>query len=105
MFFKNRSVLVAGGTGLIGIPLVKVLLEQGAKVRIVSLDDPSRANPQAEFMRLDLTILDNCLKACNGVDYVFNLLCVKGSPKIMASTPASELYTTLSLNTQLMVVP
>ena len=41
--FRGKQVLVAGGTGLIGIPLVEMLVAQGAKVRIASLDDRSRA--------------------------------------------------------------
>ena len=54
MFFKRKKVLVAGGTGLIGVPLVELLLAQGAEVRIASLDDPSRAHPQAEFIQKNL---------------------------------------------------
>ncbi|GHT86075.1 hypothetical protein FACS1894137_11160 [Spirochaetia bacterium] len=50
MFWEKKHVLVAGGTGMVGIPLVKMLLEQGAIVRIASLDDPKRANPDAEFL-------------------------------------------------------
>ena len=41
-FYKNKRVLVTGGTGLIGQPLVKMLLDQNAIVTVVSLDDPSR---------------------------------------------------------------
>lgn len=86
---RNKRVLVAGGTGLIGIPLVRFLIEEeGARVRIVSLDDPSRAHPDAEFLCLDLLVPQNCLSACQGMDYVFNLLCVKGSPKAMHEKPA-----------------
>jgi len=42
-FYKNKKVLVTGGTGLIGRPLVDMLVNAGADVTIVSLDDPSRA--------------------------------------------------------------
>ena len=80
--FKGKQVLVAGGTGLIGIPLVKMLVDQGARVRIVSLDDPVRAHPAAEFLRLDLRSPENCRRACAGMQFVFNLLCVKGSPAV-----------------------
>ena len=38
-FYKNKNILVTGGTGMIGIPLVKMLLEFGANVTIASLDD------------------------------------------------------------------
>ena len=47
--YKNKKILVTGGTGLIGRPLVKKLIDNGANVRIASLDDPSRAHPDAEF--------------------------------------------------------
>ena len=87
--FKGKKVLVAGGTGMIGIPLVEMLLEEGAKVRVASLDEPSRANPKAEFLRADLRLFDNCQKAAAGVDYAFNLLCIKGSPAAVAAKPAS----------------
>ena len=36
--FKNKNVLVTGGTGLIGTPLVEELVNIGAKVKVVSLD-------------------------------------------------------------------
>ncbi|MDO8495032.1 MAG: NAD-dependent epimerase/dehydratase family protein [bacterium] len=100
--FEGKKVLVAGGTGLIGIPLVKLLLKKGAVVRIASLDDPSRTHPEAEFLRTDLTILDNCLWACQDIDYVFNLLCVKGSPAAMAASPATVFYNMMIFNTQLL---
>ncbi|MEK7389039.1 MAG: NAD-dependent epimerase/dehydratase family protein [Elusimicrobiota bacterium] len=100
--FKGAKVLIAGGTGLIGIPLTRRLIEAGACVRIASLDDASRAHPNAEFLRLDLRSRDNCLKACEGMDFVFNLLCVKGSPAITATRPASLLTPMLLFNTNLM---
>lgn len=102
MDFKGKKVLVAGGTGLIGTPLVKMLIEEeGASVRIVSLDDKSRAHPEADFHNLDLTKFDNCLSACSGMDYVFNLLCLKGSPKFMKEKPATAFDTNTDLENNL----
>ena len=94
--FKDKNVLVAGGTSLVGIPLVELLIEQGAKVKIASLDDHSRAHKEAEFVRVDLTDHKNCFKVCEGVDYVFNLMCVKGSPEAMRNYPA-KFFDALSL--------
>ena len=37
-FYNNKKILVTGGTGLIGIQLVKKLAELRAKVTVVSLD-------------------------------------------------------------------
>ena len=40
-FYKNKNVLVTGGTGLIGRPLIKKLKKLGANLTVVSLDNPS----------------------------------------------------------------
>ncbi|NDD29991.1 MAG: NAD-dependent epimerase/dehydratase family protein [Proteobacteria bacterium] len=93
--FKNRSVLVAGGTGLIGRPLVEMLLERGAKVRVVSLDDASRAPAGSEFQRLDLTDPAACAQACDGIEFVFQLCGVKGSPAVSTTRPASFITPTV----------
>lgn len=100
--FRNRNVLVAGGTGMIGIELVGLLVDAGARVRIVSLDDPARAHPAAEFVRADLTSFENCRHACAGMDFVFNLLGVKGSPAVTTTRPASFFVPTLQMDTNLM---
>lgn len=100
--YKDKKVLVTGGTGLIGRPLVERLLEEGARVRIASLDDPSRAHPEAEFCRVNLMYLENCLKVCQGMDYVFHLAGIKGSPVMTAKKPASFFVPTISFNTNMM---
>lgn len=102
MFFKDKKVLVTGGTGMIGRALVQKLIDQGAKVRIASLDDPSRAHPQAEFKRVNLTKFDHCAEVCQGMDYVFQLLGIKGSPAVATARPASFFVPTLLFNTNMM---
>lgn len=94
--------MVTGGTGLIGIPLVQMLVAMGARLRIVSLDDSSRAHPEAEFIQLDLTRFENCMKACEGIDFVFNLVGIKGSPAMTAKRPASFFVPTVLFNTNMM---
>lgn len=100
--YEGKNVLVTGGTGLIGRPLVEMLLECGAKVRIASLDDPSRAHPAAEYYRVDLMDFDNCLKICEGIDYVFHLAGVKGSPAVVLKKAATILVSFLRFNTNVM---
>jgi len=100
--FKGKKVLVAGGTGLIGIPLVKMLLEQGASVRVSSLDDPSRCPPEAEFISTNLTIVENGMQVCKGMDYVFNLLGVKGSPMMGKLYPGTFFFNTVSVSINLL---
>lgn len=100
--FKRKRVLVAGGTGLIGRPLVELLLKEGAYVRIASLDDLSSAPAKTEFWQVDLTSLDNCLDVCKDMEYVFNLLCIKGSPEIANAEPEKFYVPHLMFNTNLM---
>lgn len=100
--YKDKKVLVTGGTGLIGRPLVEMLVDLGAKVRIASLDDPSRAHPKAEFKQVNLMKYENCMEVCSGMDYVFHLVGIKGSPAMTAKKPASFFVPTITFNTNMM---
>lgn len=87
---------------MIGRQLVEMLLSAGAKVRIASMDDPSRAHPKAEFKKANLTHFDECLKVCKGMDYVFHLAGVKGSPAMTAKYPANFFVPVILFNTNMM---
>lgn len=100
--YANRKVLVTGGTGLIGRPLVELLLQQGANVRVASLDDESRCPKGAEFIRGNLTHRDFCQKIVEGIDFVFHLAGIKGSPAMTLKKPASFFVPMISFNTNMM---
>jgi GDP-L-fucose synthase len=101
-FYKNKKVLVTGGTGLIGRPLVDMLVAQGAIVKVVSLDDPSRAPSGVQFIRADLREFSNCLAICADQEIVFQLAGVKGSPAMTAKRPASFFVPTLTFSINMM---
>jgi|TARA_Y100000310_G_scaffold221243_1_gene222779 GDP-L-fucose synthase len=100
--FKNQKVLVTGGTGMIGRQLVDLLLEREAEVHIVSLDEPTGLSDKVNFIKADLTYFDKCADACQGMDYVFNLVGVKGSPKMCQEQPADFMVPMLQFNTNMM---
>lgn len=100
--FEGKKVLVTGGTGMIGQQLVKMLIDRKAKVCVASLDDSSLAHPEAEFRQVDLRYFDQCLSACDGMDYVFNLVGIKGSPAMTAKQPASFFVPTLQFSINMM---
>lgn len=79
-FPKNSVFLVTGGAGFIGSNISEALLKMGYKVRC--LDDFSTgkreniesflSNPNYKLIEGDITDLDTCMNACEGVDYVTN---------------------------------
>lgn len=105
MYIKKK-VLVAGGTGTIGIPLVKKLVEAGAYLSVVSMDSPEYAEQlfgnKVNFHRSDLTRLENCLNVTEGQDYVFNLVGIKGSVGIGESKVADYFVPMLLYQANLM---
>lgn len=101
-FYKNKKVLVTGGTGLIGRPLVEMLIAAGADVVVVSLDDPSRAPKGCTFVKADLREFESCLKVCEGRQIVFQLAGVKGSPAMTAKRPASFFVPTMQFSINMM---
>jgi GDP-L-fucose synthase len=101
-FYRNKNVLVTGGTGLIGRPLVEMLVAAGANVTVVSLDDPSRAPQGVTFKRADLREFQSCLEVCQGQEIVFQLAGVKGSPAMTAKRPASFFVPTITFSINMM---
>jgi len=100
--FKNKNILVTGGTGLIGRPLVRLLSARGACVRVAALDIPESPQPGVEYIQTDLTRLESCMKVCSGMDVVFHLAGVKGSPLMTKTRPASFFVPMLMFNTGMM---
>ena len=103
--YKNKVVLVAG-FGTIAIPLVKELLRREATVKVVSIekedDIRKKYDGEFEYMRLDLTDKNNCLKAVKNKNYVFNLVGIKGSVGLGQTKVASFLIPMLRFQTNLM---
>ncbi len=101
-FYNDKNVLVTGGTGLIGTPLVSKLLDLGANVKVVSLDEKPDLNRKADFINLDLRYLEQCEEAVKGADCIFHLAGVKGSPKMTKEKPASFFVPTVMFNTNIL---
>jgi GDP-L-fucose synthase len=100
-YYKDKNVLVTGGAGMIGRQIVSMLVDSGARVRVADLCESSRVHPGAEYMQLDLRDYGNCLRACDGVDYVFSLIGLKCSPKTVQERPATIMTNFLRFNTNM----
>lgn len=100
-FFSGKKVLVTGGTGLIGRPVVRLLVESGAQVQVVSLDR-LKVHPTAEHIYGDLTDFNFCKQVTEGMDCVFHLAGIKGSLEVTKTKPASFFVPLLMMNTNLL---
>jgi len=101
-FFKNKKILITGGTGLIGMPLSQMLIDMGAKISIVSLDKKPKLNGKFKFLKKDLREFKNCLQICKNQEIVFHLAGVKGSPLMTTKKPASFLVPTVTFTFNMM---
>jgi GDP-D-mannose 3', 5'-epimerase len=69
-----KKVLVTGAGGFIGHHLVNYLKKKGYWVRGVDVKHPEFESSNADdFKILDLREFDNCMKACEGVEEVYQL--------------------------------
>ena len=99
--FQKRNVLVTGGTGLIGRQVVHVLVNAGANVRVVSLDQIN-IHPRADHVFGDLTNYDLCKDLTQDMDFVFHIAGIKGSVEVTKSRPASFFVPLLMMNTNVL---
>jgi len=100
--FENKNVVVTGGAGMVGRALVTKLLSLGASVTVADLHKPSDLEPEVTYYSEDLRYFHNCQDLCEGKDYVFNCIGVKGSPQACATQPADFMVPMLQFNTNMM---
>lgn len=76
-FWKNRKVLVTGGTGFIGSFVCEILLKRGAVVTATSrsghLSNVEKIKNEIEIIKTDLTSLSNALRVTKNKEVVINL--------------------------------
>jgi len=100
--YIDKTVLVTGGTGMIGRQLVPMLLKRGARVRVADLNKPTKMSSDIDYRKADLRNFNECKDVCEDVDYVFNLVGIKCSPKVCIERPADIMGPMLQFNTNML---
>ena len=101
--FEGSRVLVAGGTGFIGVNLVNRLLAEGARVRAtVHRKAPVVKDERIEYINCDLTSMENCRPAVDNIDYVFMCAANTSGAAVMASTPLVHVTPNILMNSQIL---
>lgn len=65
--------LVTGGGGFVGQYLVRMLLDQGERVRVLDLDTTTLRDTTADLITGSITNSEDAARACDGVTTVFHL--------------------------------
>jgi len=85
---NNKPILVTGGTGFAGSHLVRQLIADGHRVRVLTRRPervPANLSPRAEVIGGDITDEDSVRKAVAGTDTIFHLAAAHQEPGIRDS--------------------
>jgi len=100
-----KKIVVAGAGGFIGGHLARKLKEAGHQVRAVDIKPLNRwyqITPGVENLVLDLKIKENCYRALNGYEEVFNLAADMGGMGFIETHKADCMLSVL-INTHLLI--
>jgi UDP-N-acetylglucosamine 4-epimerase len=96
---SNKTFLVTGGAGFIGSNLVEYLLKYNAK-KVVVLDNLATgfeeniksylSSSNFQFIKGDICNIDDCHKACVGIDYVFHQAALGSVPRSIQNPIATH---------------
>jgi GDP-L-fucose synthase len=103
MFYRDKRVLVTGGTGFVGTHFVRALLDRNAKVRIpVHNRQPHFQHEAVEPVPCDITSLDDCLRICEKVDYVIHAAGAVAAAGVTVTNPMSAIASNLILTVRIL---
>jgi len=105
-FYYKKNILITGGSGMIGLNLVKALVKFESKITICSIDKLSNFKKflpaGIKFIRSDLRIKKNCDKVLKKKDHVFHLMAVKSNTHKKFKNVSSTMVSHLLCNTNIL---
>ncbi|MCL4415680.1 MAG: NAD-dependent epimerase/dehydratase family protein [Actinobacteria bacterium] len=101
--FSGKNILITGGSGFIGVNLIKKLLSLGANLRsTVHKKPPVLNDKKIEYVKCDLLLMDDCKKIVKDMDYVFMCAANTSGAAVIASTPLVHVTPNIIMNSQVL---
>jgi GDP-D-mannose 3',5'-epimerase len=113
-FWKNKKVLVTGGAGFIGSFLVRRLVSEGSRVKVIdnlwrgdldnlaAPDGSSVVDLESDFYKEDLTDYGKCLELVRDIDCVYHLADVVGGVQFAFSNESFIFRQNVLINTNVL---
>jgi GDP-L-fucose synthase len=99
----GAKVLVTGGAGFIGSNLLLRFLSTGCRIR-ATLHKRSAVitDERIEYINADLTLMEDCKRVVEGVDFVFMCAANTSGAAVMAATPLVHVTPNVVMNAQML---
>jgi GDP-L-fucose synthase len=91
--FTDKKILVTGGAGFLGGPLIRILVERGARPENITVP---------EYPRYDLRLPDSCAEVVDGQDIVIHLAANAGGIGWNRRHPGALFYDNAAMGIHLM---
>jgi len=105
-FYLEKNILVTGGNGFIGSHMVESLVKQGANVKVSGrredLSNLSKVIDKIEYVKTDLSQIQNCKNVCKDVEMIFHLASTVGGIHFSKDHPASMFTPDVQMTTNLL---
>ena len=95
-YFDGKTVIVTGGTGFVGTNFVKELSNFNLKIIVpIHKRELSFKSKKIHTINADLTNIDDCLKVCQNVDYIFHAAGMVSAARMTVNNPMTAISTNL----------
>lgn len=102
-FFEGKKVLVAGGTGFIGVNLIKRLLSLNADITAtIHKKEPILIDGRIKYKRCDLTKIEDCKEVIENIDYVFMCAANTQGAAVLDKNPLIHVTPNILMNSQML---
>jgi len=98
--WESKSVLVTGGSGLVGVNLVDRLLSLGCFVRSVYCSNKPPIRDNVEYVQADLQVKEDAQRVIKDMEYVFLSAASTSGAAAISSTPMVHVIPNVIMNTR-----